>query len=145
MQSSYAVVIDTDSYANDFAQGLYCYTTGLYTPCGLWNEIADHERSTIQSTRWLTRHAVLREDHQGLDNPVSAWANPNAGGALNSVAMFFNTAPPREVLEELMTRAQMYCLDNDIGFQKLRVLEMKSPSLQYAIDHNTANASAVSH
>lgn len=119
-ESCWVFVVDTDTYAGNFARPMVAYMTGAVGECGVGEDEAALVPLDI-AARFEERMLGARDEH-GVSRPASIWPTPgwsNDGHgkhtqgpgpwpAYLSVAAFFEERPTDEECEILAARARAY-------------------------------------
>lgn len=164
--TSVVVAIDTNEYSGNFERPMCAFITGQVGECGVGDELIEEAleelaQDTFNNTlEWIEDHIVSESDDNGCRRPASIWptpgrANNGRGGhfdadnlpkeecwgnnhwpAYESVAIFFDEVPPKEVIDVMMGRALRFASERPdwrswqgekkaLKISRIRVLEPK--------------------
>jgi hypothetical protein len=141
----YIFVIDTDSYAGNFERDMCAYITGQVGECGVGEEQA---QVAIQEVPNIVKNleGIVKNipDENGCSRPASIFENPQYGNdgfgkqallteknkkkypfpAYNSVAIYLNSIPPRELLDVMKERAKRFATQ-PLGYKQKQKIEIE--------------------
>ena len=164
--TSVVVAIDTNEYSGNFERPMCAFITGQVGDCGVGEELIEDAleelaKDTFNNTLdWIEDHIVSEADDHGCYRPASIWptpgrANNGSGGhfdadklpkeecwndtnwpAYESVAIFFDEVPPKEVIDVMMERALRFASERPdwrewkgekkaLKISRIRILEPK--------------------
>ena len=114
--NSKMIIIDTDTYAGNFERELCAYVSGIVGDCEVGIEIAEKAMKEIKMIDWWNENINPQETEDGSEffRPCTIMMTPEDGKGknnlnYNSVAIFVESFPNDEIIEELMTRAKVFC------------------------------------
>lgn len=115
-------LIDTDSYAGNFAYDMCAYMTGRVGECGAGEEMAARyceDMGIVDLEDEHNDHIVdMPESREYM--PAAPWLTPGAG-VYNSVAIFMSRPPTESEVESMIVRARKYAdaviLGKILGFR----------------------------
>lgn len=152
VQTSYAVVIDTNQYSGNFERELTGYVTGVYGECEVGSKeakIFDEDVEDKELAEELGSIVVSRPDDRGCYRPCAITTTPlrrnNGVGvhysvdsdddvsgypAYESVEIYFSEEPTKEMLQLIMDRANAFIKywgarhysDGNLEMHRLRVI-----------------------
>lgn len=129
---SVIIAIDTNQYSGKFEREMVAFITGQFGECNVGLGIAEEARDELINLDWFDEHTVKEADDTGCERPASIWPTPPhlyekdpRSVVYHSVAYFVDEVPPQEVLEEIYSRAQLYCASKSLKLLNLRVLAPK--------------------
>lgn len=164
--TSVVVAIDTNEYAGNFEREMCAFITGQVGECGVGDRLIAEAREELaedtfnNTLEWIEESIVHESDDNGCSRPCSIWPTPGwynngMGGhfdedkltkedcwnnchwpAYESVAIFFDKVPPKEVIDVMMGRALRFASERPdwrswqgekkaLKISRIRVLEPK--------------------
>lgn len=164
--TSVVVAIDTTDYSGNFEREMCAFITGQVGECDVGSELAEEAQEELaqdtfnNTLDWIEDHIVSESDDNGCHRPASIWPTPGrvnngSGGhfdedklpkekswnnvhwpAYESVAIFFDEIPPKEVIDVMMERALRFASERPdwrswkgekkpLKISRIRILEPK--------------------
>lgn len=139
--TSVVVAIDTTDYSGNFERKMCAFVTGVVGECEVGADLAEgtindlEEGGCASFLEWIDEHIVHESDDNGCHRPCSIWPTPgrvnNGSGqhfneadlpkdqswqgvhwpAYESVAIFFDEVPPKEVVDIMIDRAKWFAMN----------------------------------